>query len=355
MINPESRTREWIESLHKQYPYIKDASLLEKTIRAFSLLESLVRSGCPFIFKGGTALMLHLGSSRRLSIDIDIVCKPGTNVWDYLECYAREYGFTGVKEISRKSRTDVPKSHAAYKYLVSYPAGYSSGEILLDVLYEDIDYAHVLTLPIESPLLKNEGEPVLVQIPSLEDMLGDKLTAFAPHTTGIPFYKNGKPFSMEIMKQLFDVSSILDRINNLEIVNRTFQELVPIELGYRGLNTLAPQYVLKDAYETAMNICLYGALNKQEYNYLVDGAHRVNGFILIENYTMERAVRDAAKLAYLVRLMELGINEVSHYAKEADTALADILIENQALNKLNRIKKINTEAFFYCHQLEKLL
>ena len=55
---------------------------------------------------------------------------------------------------------------------------------------------------------------------------------------------------------------------------------------------------------------------------------------------MKRAVRDAAKLAYLVRLIELGINEVSHYAKEADTALANILIENQALNKLNRIKKV---------------
>ena len=67
MINPESRTLEWIDSLRAQYPYIKDASLLEKTIRAFSLLESLVRSGCPFVFKGGTALMLHLGSSRRLS------------------------------------------------------------------------------------------------------------------------------------------------------------------------------------------------------------------------------------------------------------------------------------------------
>ena len=80
MINPESRTREWIESLHKQYPYIKDASLLEKTIRAFSLLESLVRSGWPFIFKGGTALMLHLGSSRRISIDIDIVCTTAKKV-----------------------------------------------------------------------------------------------------------------------------------------------------------------------------------------------------------------------------------------------------------------------------------
>ncbi len=355
MISPESRTREWIESLRTHYPYIKDASLLEKTIRAFSLLESLARSGCPFIFKGGTALMLHLGSSRRLSIDIDIVCKPGTNVWDYLERYAGEYGFTGVKEVSRKARTNVPKSHAAYEYLVSYPAGYSSGEILLDVLYEDIDYTRLFTLPIESPLLKTEGEPAMVQVPSLEDMLGDKLTAFAPHTTGIPFFKGDKPFSMEIMKQLFDVSSILDRTDTLESVSSTFHKLVPIELSYRGLDTLTAQDVLKDAYATAMNICQYGALNKQEYTYLTDGAHRVNSFILIENYTMERAVRDAAKLAYLARLIQLRINEVQHYTKKADASLASEIIEDQTLNKLNRLKKVNIEAFFYCKRLEELI
>ena len=297
--------------------------------------------------------MLLLGSSRRLSIDIDIVCKPGTNVWEYLERYAGEYGFTGVKEVSRKARTNVPKSHAAYEYLVSYPAGYSSGEILLDVLYEDIDYTRVLSLPIESPLLKTDGEPALVQIPSLEDMLGDKLTAFAPHTTGIPFFKDERPFSMEIMKQLFDVSSIMDRTDTLETVISTFHKLVPIELGYRGLDTLTAQDVLKDAYDTAMNICLYGALNKQEYNYLTDGAHRVNSFILIENYTMERAVRDAAKVAYLTRLIQTGTNEVRHYSKDADAALATALIEVQELNKLNRLKKVNAEAFFYCLQLEQ--
>lgn len=248
----------------------------------------------------------------------------------------------------------MPKSHAAYEYLVSYPAGYSSGEILLDVLYEDIDYTRMLTLPIESPLLKTDCDPVLVQVPSLEDMLGDKLTAFAPHTTGIPFFKGDKPFSMEIMKQLFDVSSILDRTDTLEIVSSTFHKLVPIELGYRGLDTLSAQDVLRDAFDTAMNICLYGALNKQEYSYLTDGAHRVNGFILIENYTMERAVRDAAKVAYLARLIETATNEVRHYSKDMDAALAAALIEDQDMNKLNRLKKVNIEAFFYCLQLAQL-
>ena len=102
MINPESRSAQWIESLRSKYPNIRDASLLEKSIRAFSLLESLKIAGCPFIFKGGTALMLHLGSSRRLSIDVDIVCPPGLDIREYLGKNAVEYGFTGANELERK-------------------------------------------------------------------------------------------------------------------------------------------------------------------------------------------------------------------------------------------------------------
>ena len=75
MINPKSRTIEWITETSRKLG-IHDISLAEKTIRAFSLLEALVRSGCPFVFKGGSSLMLHLNTSKRLSIDIDIICQP---------------------------------------------------------------------------------------------------------------------------------------------------------------------------------------------------------------------------------------------------------------------------------------
>lgn len=354
MISPESRTTQWIESLRPQYPNINDASLLEKSIRAFSLLESLKISGCPFVFKGGTALMLHLNTSRRLSIDVDIICPPGLDIKEYLGKNAEQYGFTGVREIERKSRTGVPKSHAEYRYEVTYPSGYPNGRILLDVLYENIVYNKVENIPIDSPLLKIVGEPVWVQCPSMEDMLGDKLTAFAPHTTGIPFFKDDKPCSMEIMKQLFDISSILDRIDDLSIVRKTFQSIVPVELGYRGLNHLTPNDVLDDAYNTARNVCLHGGLSRQEYEYLTSGARRVDGFIIIENYSMEKAVRDAAKVAYLTRLIRNNVNTVFHYRPEMDETLIVETIQDQALNKLNRIKKISLEAFFYLKRIEEL-
>ena len=121
MIHPDSRTLSWIEQVAKDNK-IKDIALVEKTIRAFSLLEALARSGCPFLFKGGSSLMLHLDTGKRLSIDIDIICPPGTRIEDYLEKYSEEYGFGEVKLVERISRTDIPKQHAKFFYQLAYPA-----------------------------------------------------------------------------------------------------------------------------------------------------------------------------------------------------------------------------------------
>lgn len=64
MINPNSRSLKWITEA-AQKAGVRDIALVEKTIRAFSLLEALARSGCPFIFKGGSSLMLHLNTSKQ--------------------------------------------------------------------------------------------------------------------------------------------------------------------------------------------------------------------------------------------------------------------------------------------------
>ena len=65
MINPQSRSLEWITEVAQRMG-IRDKALVEKTIRAFSLLEALARSGCPFLFKGGSSLMLHLNNTGFL-------------------------------------------------------------------------------------------------------------------------------------------------------------------------------------------------------------------------------------------------------------------------------------------------
>lgn len=353
MIHPESRTLSWIEQAAKDNK-VKDIALVEKTIRAFSLLEALVRSGCPFLFKGGSSLMLHLDTGKRLSIDIDIICPPGTRIEDYLEKYSEEYGFGEVKLVERISRTDIPKQHAKFFYQVAYPTGGHQDKILLDVLFEEIHYSDVVELPIQSRLLKTYGEPVMVKLPSKEDLLGDKLTAFAPHTTGIPFFKGEKNCSMEISKQLFDIASLFDIITDLSVTSGTFKKFAMVELQYRGLEADAIQVVLDDIYNTAMCIVLRGQDNPEEFQLLQDGIKRVRGFIHSEVYSLESAITNASKAAYLSKLISRGLNEVKHYNPAEVSLLADAMIQSPLSTKLNKLKKTNTEAFFYWNEIQKL-
>ena len=57
--------------------------------------------------------------------------------------------------------------------------------ILLDVLYEDTHYKKVNCLSLENPFVKWDGEPVKVNVPSADDILGYKISAVASNTSGL--------------------------------------------------------------------------------------------------------------------------------------------------------------------------
>ena len=71
MLKKENFTEEHIRDL--QSASHRDPLLLERSVYAFGLLEAITRVGMPFIFKGGTCLMLLLERPMRLSTDIDII------------------------------------------------------------------------------------------------------------------------------------------------------------------------------------------------------------------------------------------------------------------------------------------
>lgn len=353
MINPQSRSLEWIKEVARRVG-VHDIALVEKAIRAFSLLEALQRSGCPFLFKGGSSLMLHLNTSKRLSIDIDIICPPGTLIENYLDNYIEEYGFGKVELVERISRTDVPKQHAKFYYEVTYPGNGGRDKILLDVLFEETHYSKIVSLPIQSPLLLTDDSPIVVNLPSHEDLLGDKLTAFAPHTTGIPFFKGEKNCSMEIIKQLFDVASLFDITNELANTRTTFLKFAATELQYRQLEPENIQQVLDDIYQTALCICMRGMQNPDEYRLLLDGIRRIGGFIIGERYTLDSAIVNASKAAYLCKLIEKGIEEIHHYSPNSFEELYDKVLQPPMPSKLNKLKKTHPEAFFYFYEIQSI-
>jgi predicted nucleotidyltransferase component of viral defense system len=72
MIRAETYTKDWIIAVCKKNKNA-DPILVEKVIRAFTLLVHLQTQNLDFIFKGGTSLMLLFSEPKRLSIDIDII------------------------------------------------------------------------------------------------------------------------------------------------------------------------------------------------------------------------------------------------------------------------------------------
>lgn len=353
MISKECFTTEWIiqKSIELQY---NDKNLIEKVIRAFALLEMLSASGCPFHFKGGTSLMLILGgASHRLSIDIDIMCPPGTNIENYLKDYAQS-GFLEYQLVERcQAGKDVPKSHSKFFYQVVFKGQSDvTSFILLDVLYEDCHYHKANVIDIVSPFIKLDGEPLKVVVPSVEDILGDKLTAFAPETTGIPYYKNDKLTTLEIIKQLYDVGRLFDRMQDIGTVSQSFMAIADVELGYRNLGHDLSQ-IYDDIRQTALNISTRGFVDKDKFALLQKGIINIKPFMYKGAYRIEEAIIDAAKAAYLATLIETGGENVERFT--GAQLSRDLLIKPVLTSKLNKLRIGLPEAYFYWAKTSQLM
>ena len=328
MILIESLTAEWIEAVSKELKY-PDKGLLEKTIRALSLLELLVKSGCPLCFKGGSALLLLLRNTlHRISIDVDIICPPGTDINQYLD-KLQNYGFTrAIPTGTEHPGRNIPVSHSKVFYEIAYkPTSVESeGYIRLDVLYENIPYSKTEMVPIEHSVLKTEGEAVMVQVPTKEDILGDKLTAFGPNSIGIPYFNPAY---------------------------ESFKKVSSVELGYRGLEGQIDKYY-EDVRQTATCISTRGLGGEGNFSEISHGLSRIKSFMFQKAYLIESAITDAAKAAYLTTCFQCGQTAIVKYAGP-DSITTDIPVHSPLHPRLRRLKSSNPEAYFYWVKTGELL
>ena len=114
---------------------------------------------------------------------------------------------------------------------------------------------------IKNELLLTEGENLKVTIPSADCLLGDKMTAFAPHTTGIRFGKK----NLEIMKQFYDVSTLLDEFSDFECVLDTYVKISKTEIEYRGIQC-TPEQALLDTISASLCIGTRGKVHSEDYS-----------------------------------------------------------------------------------------
>jgi predicted nucleotidyltransferase component of viral defense system len=349
MINQKEITNEWFSKVSKENKNA-DKILVEKVVRALLLLEGLVKQNIPFLFKGGTALMLHFNSTRRLSIDIDIILPQEIkNLERSLDLLVLEQGFLRKELQHRDTKSKIKKEHYKFFYTPLHKTNKEEEYVLLDILYEEANYSKIISLPIQSTFVPIIDVPLYVNVPILEDVLGDKLTAFAPNTTGIPYFKKEESMSMEIIKQLYDIGNLFDVVNELSVIRATFYRFAKTELVYRNSDGMNEADVLEDIYQTSLCIVTRGIDGKGNFEELQNGIQRIGSFIFSESYHIEKAIIHASKAAYLATLIKREGSIMQKF--ESPVQIKDWSIGEPLNNKLNKLKKSNPEAFFYWYQI----
>lgn len=345
MISSRSYSQEWIMGI-RETAFGRDPILIEKMIMALTLLENLRNSGLDFVFKGGTSLILLFKTPRRFSIDIDILLQDDRNLESYFQNIIQQGIFHRYEENRRAG--ELPKAH--YKFFFQSVIQNKESQILLDILFEKNPYPMLAELSLETPLLAVEGDPVKVVCPTAECLLGDKLTAFAPHTTGIRY---GLDKELEIAKQLFDIGLLFDVAGDVGLVSATFETIAAQELVYRALNELTNFDVLRDAFDTACLIGLRGAGSPHEFAELQEGFKKLAAFIYAGTFTVDSAILCASKTALMAALLIKREHQIFRF--ETAAAIATWNISNPAYNKLNKLKKTSPETFYYYFRALEIL
>jgi hypothetical protein len=367
MIDLKTLSAEWIAEKRKKYS--KDPTLMESMIYALYLLEQLQLSGLDFIFKGGTSLILLMQEPKRFSVDIDIIISPKIGKEElekFLSKIEETSAFTRMELDERRSyQGDIPKAHYKFIYNSNFATKNQAGEvvsnpereILLDILFAENHYPQLVEIPLETDWLLQDDKRIVVTTPDINSILGDKLTAFAPNTIGIPYNAEKEK---EILKQLFDIGNLFDLLTDIDIFKQSFLETAKDEIKYRPEREIkSVEQVLNDIIETSLLIAKKDILKtedeKAKFTEMNTGINQFRHFVFVGKFEILEAQVASAKSAYLSSFV---LTDSSEIKKFNDTIpLTDYMITNTDYNFLNKRLKFvaKGEALIYWYQTIKLL
>ena len=367
MIEKISFTKEWLDSFRaeKEHKSI-NVTILEKMVHAFSLLEHLKLAGLDFVFKGGTSLVLLLEKDNRFSIDIDIISgverEPLEKILDTV--VANSHFKRHILKKNRSYKEGVPKAHYTFEFYSVYNPNVP-GIILLDILFDSPHYPEFIESAIEVSWLSVDGTTTTISTPSINSICGDKLTAFAPETIGIPYYKQEQLFAMEICKQLFDLGKLFENITDISIVKKSFSAFAKAELSYRSSDEdfnkrkITETEVLFDSINTCAIISKRErnptAETKKKFEDLNRGIRSFgSAFLMTRHFRIEEAMAASARVAYLnAILLQPKIIEIEYYEGQD---ISELTIEDEEWAYLNKLKRQPDKSIFcYWYKVVELL
>jgi len=341
MVSQQCFELDWIAKIREKYPQT-DPSIIEKTIYAFELIGILIENDIDFIFKGGTSMLLQIEQPRRLSIDIDIISgAEGKQLEDIIDGTV----FQRYKP-NERTASNIPKSH--HKYYYKSKVNRREDYILLDIVNSVNPYPKLIESKIQTDFLIPDKE-MTVRIPTCDCLLGDKLTAFAPNTIGVPYNKNK---SMSIIKQLIDVDDLFMNLKEPDDLVHSYQQVFEIENLFRDQQFTIDD-VLTDTIETCFlisQIDLKKSIKNEKTEEIRQGIQQVTSHLLTQKYSLPEAKISAARVAYLAAVMKYNRNNheafFKRYQPEQIPELGSIDNPDQ-YRILNRLRNALPEAFYY--------
>ena len=180
------------------------------------------------------------------------------------------------------------------------------------------------------------------------------MTAFAPNTIGIPYFKKDRECNMEIIKHLYDINRLFENVDDFGPAYESFLKVSNVELGYRGLEGRLSEF-FEDVRQTAICIATRGQAGNGDIQFFMSGIKRVKSFMYQEKYQIEEAITDASRAAYLATCFEKGILEIEKYPKENPKVVLDMSISEILPTKLRKLRNVIPEAYYYWAKVDELL
>jgi hypothetical protein len=359
MFPAEVYTEKWLGGQRKTLAGC-DPGLLEKCVYALTLLGHLAESGLPFMFKGGTSMLLHINPIRRLSIDIDIVSPASAGELDrVVAAIGRMAPFVAASEDDRGPGRGLPqRRHFRFNFKTPRAPG-GEAAILLDVVMETHLAHETVQLPIRTAFLQPDRE-IKVTLPTIESLLGDKLTAFAPNTTGVmlraPDGTAGNV--MQVAKQLFDVGILFEHVTDFGQIARVYDAVHVQESGYRGNKYNRPD-ALTDTFISCLGLCALRQRDRDSFPdtaLLQDGFRKLRGHLAWQGFGEQEIRLLAARAAFLAANLRAGADIDFPTARYTGTpgqqaALSIVSLKGHPQYAwAEGIKAVNPEAYHYLHR-----
>ena len=351
-IKREQSSRASFEAIRARHGPI-DIGMLERAAHAIELLGRLVDSGVDLVFKGGTSLILRLQTVRRLSIDVDIICDwPREKLDPVLKEIGRRPPFLDFEENVR--RKDGLPARRHYKFYFKSVVDGNRLPILLDVLEEANPYGKVDAISAANPFFELD-HPIQVRVPTVDQLLGDKLTAFAPRTIGVLFDPEA---TTQIAKQLFDIGQLFEAAKDLGTVRNTFDQICQDQIRYRG-NKHTRAQVLEDTLGISVAFCRRGLAKDREEevepcNFLQEGIGKLGNYLVNCQFGANEAKVAASRAAFICHLLRTGQCQGSLEARRFTTVKEDTLAQIQIAAPqaaLNKLLSMSPEAFYYWSEI----